>query len=337
MNKLKLALCDEDEIYCHRLDEFFHKNLTLTFDISSFTDVAILCDAVKENPVSLLIISENLFHKLQISAQAELFTNVLVLDEGMEAEEASCAEPPDGMRIKHVMKYQAASKIVDGIIDFCVEHPDEFGGARLRTNGLNSSIYGFFAPIKRCGQTSLARGVAQKLAEKGKTVYLSFESFSSLPYLLGALGGEDITDLFYFAECERAKISLFLEKMKVSRDGVDYILPARTSMQLREISLEKMKDLLEILSSDAGYEYVVLDMTDYPEEFLDILLLCKKIITITRANPVDDFKQKQFEAVLRDSGYEEICLKTTKLMMPDLRDKRSLDACIKEIVKGEEL
>ena len=71
--------------------------------------------------------------------------------------------------------------------------------------------------------------------------------------------------------------------------------------------------------------------------FLDILLLCKKIITITRANPVDDFKQKQFEAVLRDSGYEEICLKTTKLMMPDLRDKRSLDACIKEIVKGEEL
>ena len=337
MNNLKLALCDEDEIYCHRLDEFFHKNLTLSFDISSFTDVEILCDMVKEEPVSLLIISEKLFEKLRSNGQTGLFANVLVLDEEIEAGDLSLADDSGEIRIRHVNKYQAASKIVDGIIDFCVDHPDEFGGARLKTKDMHANIYGFFTPISRCGQTSLARGVAKRLAERGKTVFLSFESFSSLPYQLGVPGREDMTDLLYFAECERSKLSLFLEKIKVSKDGVDYIMPARTSMQLKDISFEKMRDLLEILSKDAGYEYVILDMTDYPESFLDILLLCKKVITITRQGQVDAFRQKQYEEVLRDSGYEEICSRTKKLMMPDLRDKRALDTCINEIIKGEDL
>ena len=337
MNKLKLALCDEDETYCYRLDEFLHNNLKLSFDISSFTDVAILCEMVKEDPVSLLIISEKLFNELRDDVKTELFTNVMVLDEGMEKTALSKTDEHGEIRIRHVSKYQAASKIVDGIVDFCVDHSDEFGGAGLKINESHANIYGFFSPISRCGQTTIARETAKRFAEKGKTAFLSFESFSSLPYLLGVSEREDITDLLYFAECERPKLGLFLEKIKVSKDGVDYIMPARTSMQLKEISFEKMKGLLEILSSDAGYEYVILDMTDYPEEFLDILLLCKEVVTITRAGQADAFRQKQYEEVLRDSGYEEICSRTQKLMMPDLRDKRAIDTCIKDIIKGEEL
>ena len=39
MKKLKLAICDKDDIYCHRLDEYLRGNLKLSFDILSFTDL----------------------------------------------------------------------------------------------------------------------------------------------------------------------------------------------------------------------------------------------------------------------------------------------------------
>ncbi|MCR5556103.1 MAG: hypothetical protein K6F75_00900 [Butyrivibrio sp.] len=338
MNRLKLAICDKDEIYCHRLDEYFRGNLKLSFDILSFTDLSILCSFEKEDPISLLIISETLFRELKQKFWPMHLKNILVLDEGrgngMEVSYEGLCEGE--IRIVHASKYQEASKIVDSIIDFCVEHPDEFGVASINASVTKGNVIGFFSPIGKCGQTHLAREVAKNLAAKGKTIFLSFESFSSLPYLLGVSGKADMTDLLYYAECERSKISLFLEKIKISRDGVDYILPARTSMQLKDISFEKMKNLLEILTQDAGYEYVVLDMTDYPEGFLDILLMCKTVVTIIKDNQLDSFRQKQYEEILMGSGYEELRSKTKKILLSDMRDRKAFEACVLEVIKGED-
>lgn len=338
MKKLKLAICDKDEIYCHRLDEYLRGNLKLSFDILSFTDLSILCSFEKEDPISLLIISETFYRELKEKKWSVQFKNILVLDEEFENDTiASFEDLNEGeVKIVHVSKYQEASKIVDCIIDFCVEHPDEFGVASIKASVTKGNVIGFYSPIGKCGQTHLSREVARSLAAKGKTIFLSFESFSSLPYLLGAGAKADMTDLLYYAECERSKISLFLEKIKISRDGVDYILPARTSMQLKEISFEKMKELLDILTQDAGYEYVILDMTDYPEGFLDILLMCKKVVTIVRDNQVDSFRQKQYEEILMDSGYEEIRSKTKKILLHDMRDRKALDACVLEVIKGDD-
>jgi hypothetical protein len=316
---------------------YLHNNLKLSFEIFSFTDASILFDFAKEETISLLIISENLFPKFNKMAlnEAALFKNILVLDEGTGTLDEKLPDDND-IKIVHVSKYQEASRIVDGIIEFCVDSPDEFGGASMKMTMTKGSIYGFYSPINKCGQTTLSREVAKKLSMKGKTIFLSFESFSSLPFMLGALGREDMTDLLYYAECERAKLGIYLEKIKVPKDGVDYILPARTSMQLKSISFEKMKNLLEILTHDMGYENVVLDMTNYPEGFLDILLLCKKIVTIVRENALDNFRQKQYEEVLMDSGYEEIRSKTQKILLPDMRDRRSFEACINSVIKGDE-
>ena len=339
MSKLKLAICDSDKTYCHRLNEYLRGNLKLSFDIISFTDTSILCSFEKDDPVSLLVISEALFHELKRNHQISKFGNILVLDEGGGEAEFLLQEDSDedGARVKHISKYQEASRIVDGIIDFCVEYPDEFGVASVKASMTKGNIIGFYTPLGKCGQTTLAREVSKRFAAKGKTIFLSFESFSSLPYLLGDSKGEDMTDLLYYAECERQKLGLYLEKIKISRDGVDYILPARTSMQLKEISFEKLKDLLEILIQDAGYEYVILDMTDYPEGYLDILFMCKKVITIIRENPIDSSRQKQYEEILLDSGYEEIRSKTGKTVMPDPRDRKALEACVTELIKGDDL
>ncbi len=337
MIRPKLAICDSDAVYCHRLDEYLHGNLKLSFDIYSFTEVSILRDFAKNEEISLLIISEGLLQELNSGANKARFKNIMALDEGNGGVEFVEWSEDDNIRIEHVSKYQAASGIISGIIDICASFPEDFKGTATGSEGVTGNVLGFYTPISRCGQTTFARTMAKKLAERGKTIFLSFECFSSLPQLLGIQKDEDITDIMYYAECEKDKLSILLEKIKISKDGVDYIMPAKTAMQQRDISSEKLRNLLEMLTGEAGYEYVILDLTDYPEDFLDICLLCKKIFTVVRDSAGDAYRQKVFEEVLISSGYEVIKSRMVKIQLPDVRDKKAFNAYADQMLTGMEL
>ena len=64
--------------------------------------------------------------------------------------------------------------------------------------------------------------------------------------------------------------------------------------------------------------------------------MCKKVVTIVRDNQMDSFRQKQYEEILMDSGYEEIRSKTKKIMLPDMRDRTAFEACVLEVTKGDD-
>ena len=334
MNGQKLAICDSDSIYCHRLDEYLHGNLKLEFEIISFTDPEIFLEFAEKTPVSLLIVSEKIFESLEKSDRFSEFKNILVLDETAKAKKDSDCDA-NGVRVERISKYQEASRIVDSIIDFCVKSPDDFKGVSTKSGVEEGHIYGFYTPISRCGQTLLAISLAKKLAQNSKVIFLSFESFSSLPEILGITQREDITDVMYFTECERNKLPVYLEKIKESKDGVDFILPARTAQQMRDISFEKIKDLTELLIHEAGYEYVILDMTEHPAGFLETLMLCDKVFTITRSNSLDMYRQKIFDETLVESGFGGIKAKSVLCQMPDMADKKAFERYLTGLTESE--
>jgi hypothetical protein len=325
MTGQRLAICDGDSIYCHRLDEYLHGNLKLDFDIFSFTDPEILAEFANKTPVSLLIISGKLFDYLEENGKLDDFKNVLVLDETAEAGRVDHMADECGVRIVHMSKYQEASRIVDSIIDFCVKSPEDFKGVGNKTGVEKGHIYGFYTPISGCGQTDLAISIARKLAQKSKVIFLSFESFSFLPEMLGVSPREDITDVIYYTECEKSKLPIYLEKIKETKDGIDFILPARTAQQIKDISFEKIKDLADVLIHEAGYEYVVMDLTEYPAGFLDILMLCDKVFTITGTGSRDTYRQKLYDEALVESGYGGIKAKTVFCQLPDNPDKKAFE------------
>ncbi len=335
MSRQKLAICDNDPVYCHRLYEYLHGNLTLGFDIISFTKVPLLLDFVKETEVSLLIISEKMYLELKDCSGVSGIKGVLVLDETAAGGDFEKPEFLSEVRIEHLSKYQEASKVIDGILDFCVKSPEYFAGVSANLEVRDCHIYGFYSPISSCGQTSLALAVAKKLAERSKVIFLSFESFSSLPDILGISPREDITDVMYYAECERSKFSVYLEKAKETANGVDIILPARTAEQIKEIGFEKIRELTEVLIKECGYEYVILDLTEYPEGFLDTLMLCEKIITVVRTNKSDAYKQKLYDETLVESGYGAVKAKTVICQLPEATDKKALERYAKEVLESE--
>ncbi len=334
MKTLRLAICDNDRTYCNRLDDYLRSHLNLSFDIVSFTETKILLDFAREHAIALLMISESLFLSLENKLEKGLFSNILIMD---ETPQGMIAEPKilSDVHIDHVSKYQAASGLVNGIIDFCAETPEDFESVSSHAKLGKSRIIGLYSPVTKSGQTTFSVEMAKAIArEKNKKViFLSFESFSSLPALLEGDCDENITDLLYYADCEKSKFGLYLEKIKRHRDGVDFIMPAKTAIQVKEISFEKIRELMELLADKAGYEYVVLDLTEYPEGFFDILSMCDHIITVCGKSTADAERIRAYDMVLRENLFSEIETKTIKVQLPDIRDKKAYNSLVSELIE----
>lgn len=318
MNRVNLAVCDRDEMYCTRLCEYLRDHLELSFDIHSFTEADKLLGFSEENRIHLLIISEQVLATIDRDRSHKPFRNIIVLDEENPAQRV--AEEQEPGRIKYVNKYMPAAKIIDSVLDFCTDAPDEFSDLGVKRNGARCSVIGFFTPLSRTGQTSLAISMGEMLAKEKKTMFLSFESFSSLPGILGVEPESDITDLLYYSGCEKEKFCLYLEKIKFTRNGLDYVAPAGTSQQIREFKSTRITELIDLLAREAGYEYIILDLKEYPEDFFDVLALCDVIYSLNRSSQQDQYRMGSYNRILAQNGYEDILSKTVKCGLPGGKD-----------------
>ena len=336
MSRPKLAICDLDSVYLRRLDEYIRNHINLSIDIHSFTEPEILEDFAKKEDINLLIVSEKNYWELEDKRALDKYKNILILDEECFSG-AVCEDAPNGKHIEHISKYQPASGISHAVIDMCSRIPEDFRGLWAKSKLGDSRIIGFYTPISRCGQTSMAIKMGEILSQKGKTILLSFESFSSMAGLIKEEPEEDIADLMYFAECEKEKFCLYLERIKRTTGNLDYIAPAKTALQLKDISCERLAELTELLAKEAGYEYILLDMKEYPDGFMDMLRMCSNIFTVSRPQPADKYRVRLFESVLAKNGYDDVETRLVKCTLPDIRDKGAYDNAINQLLIREEI
>jgi hypothetical protein len=335
MSRLKLAICDTDLTYLKRLDEYIRNHINLSFDIHSFTDTKILADFAEKEDVKLLLVSDGNYWKLEEEDSLSKFRNILILEEEVRSSCVCESSAMNGRLIEHVSKFQPASSIVEAVVDMCASVPDEFSELTLQARIGSSRIIGFYTPLSRCGQTTMAIKMGELLSQKGKTILLSFESFSSMCGLIKEEPQEDITDLLYYADCEKDKFCLYLERIKRTENGLDYVAPAKTALELKDVTSDRIGELTELLAKEAGYEYILLDITEYPEGFYEILRMCKEVFMVTRPHPSDRYRLRMFESILDKNGCEDIQGRIVKCQLPDLRDKAQYSGALLQLLIQE--
>ncbi len=328
MTNMVLAVFDNSSFYCMRLTEYLRRNIELSFDIHAFTDREEFLKYAKDRSISLLVISRSALRSIERDVIPEEFKNVIILEEMVLTEES-----PDGDGAVHISKYLPAAMIADTVIGLCTKRAEDFTGLGIRHRNGSCRVIGLYTPISGCGQTSLAVQLGEALSGEGKTLLLSFESFSGLTKSFEGDVEEDITDLLYYAECEREKFCLYLERIKLTRSGLDYIAPAKTAAQVRELSCEKLRNLIDLLGRQAGYEYVILDLKDYPEDFFDILSMCDVVYTIGRNNSGDQYRMGRYNKVLCENGYESVITRTIKCAFPEGRGGVNLRRYIRQLIQ----
>ena len=103
-------------------------------------------------------------------------------------------------------------------------------------------------------------------------------------------------------------------------------------MQIKEIGYEKIRELTDLLTREAGYEYILLDLKEYPDGFFEILDMCDVIYTVIRNNSADHYRLGRYTKALGENDYERIITKTMKCMLPDGRDISSYNRYIDDII-----
>lgn len=178
-----IAILDSDEDYISRFSEYINQRPIETIHIIFFTAENLFSDFINENNNVLAIIAENLFEETNI--QYDNSKTVLLCE---------CADVVSINSIDTIYKYQKIETVINKLINFfLLKISTEQKNAIVKKR--DSLIIGIYSPINRCGKTSLAVQIGEKLSDQNKVLLINFDEFSPLSGMFGYESKEDLSDI----------------------------------------------------------------------------------------------------------------------------------------------
>lgn len=319
MNKKILAIFDGEENYAYRLMDFIGEKMNLPFEVYVFTNEEKFYSCIRIKDIECLLISESAYKK---EVETLKIPHIIILSEsGKNLNKA----------LRHINKYQSSENILHEIMEYYTDK-SEIIPATFRTGLERMRVIGIYTPIGRCLQTTFSLTLGQMLAKKYKTLYLNFETYSGFSQMLSRSFSNDISDLMYYFECAREKLSYRIESMVENVNGLDFIPPAQIYQNLAGIRGDQWIDLFHEMEKATEYEFLILDLTDGIMDLWDILRSCDHIYTISREDGLAMAKVDQYERALENMDYGDVSAKTTKWKLPIFKE---LPARFGELTYGD--
>ncbi|MDD2972326.1 MAG: hypothetical protein PHE02_09385 [Lachnospiraceae bacterium] len=306
MSKKIMAICDRETDYANRFQEYVNRKVAFSFQVQMFSTPEQLLQFSKSNKIEITILSENAYTE----AINELDTSHIVLlsETGTVINEA----------LFMISKYQSSEKIIHEIL--YVYGKSDSHQKQKKGLSKNVKMLGIYTPIGRCLQTSFALLLGQFLGRKNRVLYLNFEPFSGFGKFMKREYQTDIIDMMYLMNQMQDKFSAKMHSMIENVNGLDYIPPAFSFMDLSSISGEKWVQFLEYMEREGNYDYIILDLSDNVQGLLSILQKCYKVYTLTREDGMSMAKIDQYERLLQTLEYQDILQKTKQFAFPQMKN-----------------
>lgn len=305
MKKQILAICDTEAEYTRRFCHYVESRGPYPFEIAAFTSKERLKEYCEGQDIPVLLISESDY---DLSLDPLVSGQIVVLSEN---------RPEGDAGKEQIYKYQPCENIIREVMSYYVKQ-NACAPALLRNSAMK--LIGLYSPVHRCFQTTFALTMGQILAKNHKVLYLNFESYSGLQNRLNKEFMTDMSDLMYFVNNARETLYFKLKEMIETIQGLDYIPPAFSYMDLNRITSEQWFTMFSELEKYTSYDYMILDLSDNMQGLFDILRVCYKVFTLMPEDGMALAKQEQYEALLERTRYLDILDKTCKLEMPRVRN-----------------
>lgn len=294
-----LAICDLEQQYAKQLMEYLNLKKNIPFEVRAFSDIEQLKDFLLKTSVDLLLISEN---AVEDDIEQYDIGQIFVLSEGEDISQVR--------GYKSIYKFQTTENILREVYCYYAE-----SGAAINSKIVpptDIDIIAVYSPVKRSLKTSFSITMGQIIAEKKKTLYINLEDYAGFNSLFRMSYMTDMSDLMYYISREKPNFIWKLASMVQNIGSLDYIPPALSPVDIRNIRGEQWINFLSQLKN-CNYEVVVLDMGEAVDGLFDILRMCKKIYTPIRDDGISYAKIEQYEALLKIMDYGDVLEKTRKL------------------------
>lgn len=306
MRKKRIVICDSNDTYAMHLQEYLAEQRSLPCPVDFYTDWDKFLLYIQKQPPAVCILSQDwLEDERKLVAVKEKVQQLLVLCE----EEADVGE-------NGIYRYQSADNFVRQVCKLA-----DLKESRNTANGdgIKTKLIGIYTPIGRCLQTSFSLVLGQMLAAKHRVLYLNFEAYSGFTQMMQKNFNADMADLLYFLKNLSQDFSQQFTGMKQTINGLDFIPPAFSYMDISQVLPNEWEHFLTTLGNCGEYDYIILDLTDYVQGLYQILRSCSHVYTITRNDGMALAKIEHYENVLKELSYEDVLEKTKKCSFPVYR------------------
>lgn len=301
MKQKLFVICDIEENYAFHMAEYIIDKIPPPYKLHLFTKTKELNNFLQHNLVSVLLIAQSAVSELKISSD---IPNIFVLQENEE-----CLETD----YQYINKYQSPEDVVREMFGSIKELDGYIGKKSLKSQ---AKLIGVYSPVRRCLQTSFALTMGQLLSKEHRVLYLNFECYSGFSHLLHRDFQADMLDMVYYFRCAKEKFSMRFSSIVQNVNGLDFIPPGQSGVDMKEITGENWFELIEAIEEVSDYEYMILDLTDDMNGLFELLSVCHKIYTITKDDGFAMAKMKQYEKILQLNDLSDISEKTVKCRFP---------------------
>jgi len=312
-----LALCDPEKDYAQHMADFLRRKKDAVWEIRVFSEKRELLEFAGEESMEILLIAESVYGDFVQGIKVKL--PIILSETGMIKTQG----------MVHIDKYQPAEKVRQEMLYHYLEHSEE---GYIRMSGLGKSkLIGMYSPVRRCLQTTFALTFSQLLAEKHRTLYLSFEYYCGLEEWKECKR-QDLSTLLYHRQNKGQLQGMHLQTLVKKEGNLDCVVPMVNGENLLYVTPEEWKKLLDNLTHCGEYEYVVLDLSENLQGLFEILRACDHIYTMVLEEPAALQKICAYEQLLLLQEYEDVKAKTSRCKLPVFR---KLPESLNQYTKGE--
>lgn len=306
MSDRTIAVCDLDPNYALTLSGALDQALYGQFHISTFTSSSALCEYMAAHDVDIAIISESAYDSELM--QALSVTLILLRENPGFVEEKAIL----------INRFQSREELLESVLKVLPENVHNSFETRLRAPLWK--VIGIYSPIRRCLQTTFALTLGQMLGTEHKTLYMNFENYSGFSGWFNLEFKNDVTDLLYYFDCEREKLSLRIPLLVHRVGNLDILPPADSCYETYDRNGQKWVEVMRGIENATDYEYLILDLTDSMCGVLEVLEYCDRIYTLVRDDGLSNAKLAQYERWMVEHSKADIVGKTLKFKLPELTD-----------------
>ncbi len=267
--KSKLAICDEDMGYAEMLEGYIRSHCVLSLEIQLFTSADTLKAYGDPEQTAVLVLADGVYARFGTCG----FDHILILSgTGTEIGKSDQTDPGTA-QTRRIYKYQSVGNVVQEIMNLCAALPEGILVQNLRTDRGAERI-GFYTPISRALQTTMAITMGQLLGRERRCLYLNLEFYS------GGLGlpenpPADLADLIYYSVYAPERLTAALAQAVVHVGDLDLIPPVGSYAQLQEVTPEQWEQFLNQIARIGDYEVLLLDFSEAVRGLFDLMRTCR--------------------------------------------------------------
>lgn len=322
MKKSIFAVCDLEASYACNLTEYMNERKNTPFEVQAFTNLESLGEFTSKNHIELLLISTEAMCDAVKDMDIE---RIIILSDGEAVENLD--ENPC------VYKYQSSDSLVAEVMNFYAKSKPGinsrfWGGSKVR-------IIGVYSPLNRVGKTMFALTLGEILGEKEKVLYLNLEDYNGFETIFSTNYRSDLSDLIYFARQKEGNLIYKLNGMLQTFQNLDYIPPAFSPGDLRDVGCEEWLDFIGEITSCGEYDVLILDVGTQIEDVFRILQACRKIYMPVLEDDISRAKLLQFEKNVHALECSDIFEKIQRLHLPLWEETGNGEKLLERLAAGE--